>query len=99
MEMRLARIFVAKTCSLSEVNQDRLAAMDNLGNALECAGKFEEAAEIHRKTLKLRKQILGDNHPDTLASMENLGTALDCAGKFREAAEIHRKTLKLQKQT
>jgi hypothetical protein len=37
-----------------------------------CAGRTEEALELHEETLQLRKAKLGPDHPDTLKSMNNL---------------------------
>ena len=48
---------------------------------------LEEAAELYREALAVRRRVLGDAHPDTLISMNNLGVLLQDQGELEEAAE------------
>jgi Tetratricopeptide repeat len=50
--------------------------MSNLTNVLRNQGKYEEAEEIHRQTLRLSETVLGKEHPDILMSMNNLANEL-----------------------
>ncbi|RYP56402.1 hypothetical protein DL770_010832 [Monosporascus sp. CRB-9-2] len=58
-------------------------------------GKYEEAEQMHRQTLELRKAVLGRKHPSTFDSMDNLALALRRQGKYEEAEQMHRQALKL----
>jgi tetratricopeptide (TPR) repeat protein len=48
---------------------------------------------MHRETLRLRKKVLGEEHPSTLASLNNLALALSGQEKYAEAEQMHRYTL------
>ena len=64
-------------------------------------GVYEEALEMHTKSLNMKTRILGgDSHPDVAASKENIGLVFKAMGKkseakqmFTEAAGVHRKVL------
>jgi tetratricopeptide (TPR) repeat protein len=64
------------------------------GNLL--LGKYQDAEELCRQTLKLRTQMLGVEHPSTLTSMNNLAFVLNSQGKYKEAEAMHRQALKLR---
>jgi hypothetical protein len=67
--------------------------MNNLALARMPQSKYEEAEEIHRQALRLRKTVLGKEHPSTLTSVDNLALALRPQGKYEEAEEMHRQAL------
>ena len=69
--------------------------MNNLAIVLDCQEKYEEAEQMHRQTLELRKKVLGNEHPDTLVSMNNLTSTLQQQGKCEEAEQMHRQTSEL----
>ncbi|KAI8957386.1 hypothetical protein F5Y11DRAFT_339914 [Daldinia sp. FL1419] len=50
--------------------------MNGLGLALLGQRKYQDAESMHRRTLKLRKQILGDNNSDTIDGMVNFAIVL-----------------------
>ncbi|MCH8988309.1 MAG: tetratricopeptide repeat protein [Chloroflexi bacterium] len=72
------------------------AFSNNLANAYDSAGRFEEAATIHQENLEVRQRVLGPEHPDTLTSRNNLASAYDSAGRFEEAATIHQENLEVR---
>ena len=54
---------------------DTLFTMRGLAIALRSAGRYAEAAEMHRTTLEARRRVLGEEHPETLlGSMNSLGS-------------------------
>jgi hypothetical protein len=57
-----------------------LTSMNNLGSALSNQGKYLEAEEIHRETLRLREKVLGNEHPNTLSSRGESGGSLEGSG-------------------
>jgi hypothetical protein len=65
-----------------------LTTMNEVGLALDCQGKYEEAETMHRQTLALREKVLGKEHPSTLASMDNLALMLNRQGNRRSDWEI-----------
>lgn len=46
--------------------------MTNLAVLLNNWGTYNKAEKLHRQTLELTQEVLGNEHPDTLASMKNL---------------------------
>jgi tetratricopeptide (TPR) repeat protein len=74
-----------------------LTSMNNLAVSLSDRGKYEQAEEIHRQTLRLHEKVLGKEHPDTLPSMNNLAEVLREQGKYEQAEEMHRETLRLKR--
>jgi hypothetical protein len=49
-------------------------------------GKYDEALEMHAKSLEIRTSIFGgDSHLDVTASLGNIGNVLDDPGKPEEA--------------
>ena len=70
-------------------------ALDGLGTPLRSLGKFEDAMAAHRRSLALREEALGADHPECASSHINLGQALAAAGDtagadaaFRRAATL-----------
>ena len=70
----------------SKMDRDQLhrlaeAARLNLqGVELHQAGKFREAAEMVRRALALRKEVLGERHPDYATSLNNLASCSERRG-------------------
>jgi hypothetical protein len=46
--------------------------MNNLAGVLSSQGNFEQAEEMHRQAVGLRKVVLGKEHPGILTSMNDL---------------------------
>ncbi|MGW1000189.1 tetratricopeptide repeat protein [Streptomyces sp. NPDC002520] len=67
--------------------EDALTDRHERGRALAALGRFDEAAELHRATLRAREDLLGVDHPDTLDSAHALGIALYGLGRWAEDEE------------
>ncbi|KAH8681067.1 violaceus kinesin [Xylariales sp. PMI_506] len=74
----------------------RCDLLSNVGIGNDRLGKYEEAEQIHRQTLKLRRKVLGVEHPSTLFNMNNLAEVYRQRGKYEEAEQIHRQALELK---
>ena len=78
---------------------DVAASYNNIGAVYKSLSKYEEALEMHSKSLDIKTRILGgDNHPDVADSKENIGLVFQKMTKksearqmFTEAAGIRRK--------
>ena len=55
---------------------ETLTSMNNLGLVLSRQGRYDEAEQMHRQTLKSKEKVLGLEHSDTLMSMNNLSGVL-----------------------
>ena len=67
--------------------------MGNLAELLQVQGRFEEAAPLHRQTLKCHRAKLGEKHPSTLTCMNNLPALLQTQGRYEEAEPLSRQVL------
>jgi tetratricopeptide (TPR) repeat protein len=95
-ESLLRRILDTRRTTVGVEDPSTLTSMNNLAEALRYQGKYEEAEEMHRETLRLSK-VSGEEHPETLTSMNNLALALMALGKYEEAEEMHLEKLQLRK--
>ncbi|KAH7146082.1 hypothetical protein EDB81DRAFT_759388 [Dactylonectria macrodidyma] len=55
---------------------------------LSIAGSYEAAENLGEKAVKMRKRVLGEEHPLTLTSMANLASTYMNQGRWKEAEEL-----------
>jgi hypothetical protein len=67
--------------------------MNNLGNDLALMGRYEEAEPLMQRTLELKMEVYGADHPTTLNSVNNLAELNDLLGRDAEAEVLHRQAL------
>jgi tetratricopeptide (TPR) repeat protein len=87
---------IARTLLADELGREHLVtltAMNNLANAYQDAGRWDEAILLHEQTLKAVGKQMGPDHPKTLTLMNNLARAYDVAGRSDEAIQLHEQTL------
>jgi len=65
---------------------------------MEKQGEYSEAISPGRRALRIRKRILGEEHPDTATSLNNLASVYDWMGRYVEAERLYRQALKTRKQ-
>ena len=58
-------------------------------------GKYDEALEMHAKSLEIMTRINGDSHRDVAASYGNMGVALMKMAKYEEALVMYSKSLEI----
>lgn len=63
-------------------------AMSQLGRTLRAMGRLEEAAQQHGEVLRLRRYMLGDDHPHTVTSMGILADTLERSGDAVAAGDL-----------
>ena len=73
--------------SLGEDNPVTLDALNDLGEALNDTGQFEEAKKILEESLAATERVLGPDHWKTLDSMNNLGNVFLESRKVRARSE------------
>jgi serine/threonine protein kinase/tetratricopeptide (TPR) repeat protein len=66
--------------------EEQARLLSALGNVYYGEGKFAEATENYRRSIALREQVLGPEHPDVARVLNNLGIALRDQNQYREAA-------------
>ena len=85
--------FGAKALSKDMTRQDTLVSINNMAVFLQDQGKLGKAEPLFRKTLSLRRRILGDDHPATLLSINNMAFLLKSQGKLGDAEPLFREAL------
>ena len=62
---------------------------NNIGNVYNSQGKYEEALEIHSKSLDIKTRILGgNNHLDVAASKYNIASLKETQGDLEGARSL-----------
>ncbi|GMH79926.1 hypothetical protein TL16_g08324 [Triparma laevis f. inornata] len=84
--------------SLGEDNPVTLDALNDLGEALNDTGQFEEAQKILEESFAATERMLGPDHWKTL-SMNNLGNVFLESRKGEKALEIYLQCLKRKETT
>ncbi len=91
-----ARVLAVEALELSESQGDpaMIGADLNLIGVLEITeGRLEDAAGLLRRSLALREEALGPEHPDSIESLNNLAVALWRSGAAEQAIAMHEDAL------
>nr|AIE90225.1 serine/threonine protein kinase [uncultured marine thaumarchaeote AD1000_01_F04] len=59
--------------------------LQTLASTMRNAGLLEQATKPQTEALRIRRNVLGDDHPDTLKSVKHIGRLLQGQGKLNEA--------------
>ena len=73
------------------------SALNNLGHLKATQEKFEEAKELMGRSLNMRKELFGDNHPSIPASMNNLSMLYKKMGDLEMAERYGREGVAYQR--
>ncbi|MFM7071767.1 MAG: tetratricopeptide repeat protein, partial [Planctomycetota bacterium] len=82
---------VAQANATLTKQQQRLEQADKLNSQfgeLYEKGKYREAIPLAEQALKIRKEVLGEEHPDTANSLNNLMTLEAAVGHWPEASNL-----------
>ena len=74
-------------------HRQTLAAMNNLGLAVQSQGRLAEAEQLLREALATEERVYGPEHQDTVNNMENLADLLADEGHLADAEKLHRQAL------
>ncbi|HWB77270.1 MAG TPA: serine/threonine-protein kinase [Nannocystaceae bacterium] len=58
-------------------------------NVMFASGDYAEAVALHERTLAIREQVLGRDHPETAIALNNLANAIFMQGDYARAAELY----------
>ncbi|XP_067054885.1 uncharacterized protein [Acropora muricata] len=70
-----------------------------MGKVLFQMGTFEEGKRHFERSLALKLQLLGSEHPDVASAYNNLANVLSGQGDLKQAKECHERTLAIMQQT
>ena len=70
--------------------------LDQLSRTWRNLGDLDKARTLAERSLEIRRDSLGQNHPDTAKSLQSLGHILTVNGKYKEAEPYLRQALDIQ---
>ncbi len=62
---------------------------------MEKTNHFDEAEQLYRRALEIRRSKLGPTHPDTGQSLHNLASFLKKTDRFEEGEPLHKKAIEI----
>lgn len=75
---------------------DNLAAtLDSLGRIYNTSGQYEQALAAYQRTLAIREENLGQDHPSVASILAEIGQVLRAKGDHREALRHHERALEI----
>ena len=78
-----------------EENMAASAILNSMGLLYKRQGKLERAADAYERSLKVREELLGEDHPDSLTTRHNLAELLLEQKKETRALELLNKNVEL----
>ncbi len=96
-------LFIASlSIAQSMTNEDKLKEANNLvdrANILHNNGRYDQAAPLLEKALRLRTETLGEMHTDTITNIDKLAETYGVLGRHAEALPLREKVLRLTIET
>ncbi len=86
-----------RRAELGPAHPETVASLNNLAEALQAEGKFEQALPFCEEAFRLADATLGREHADTLTSMSNLATAREGIGRRSEAIAMTEQVLSIRR--
>ncbi|NET67072.1 MAG: tetratricopeptide repeat protein [Moorea sp. SIO1G6] len=83
-----------------ESGQEQLAKAKQLNQQvieLYKQGKYSEAIPLAQDALRIRKQLLGEEHPDIATSLNDLGLLYDAMGRYEQAEPLLNQALEMRR--
>lgn len=72
--------------------------LDRLARYLQFQGLYPAAQPLFQRTLAIREQALGSEHPDVAASLHNLALLYRAQGRYSEAKPLYQRALAIYEQ-
>jgi eukaryotic-like serine/threonine-protein kinase len=70
-----------------------------LADALDRAGRAQEALEHYRSAIEVLRQEIGPGHPDVADALTNMGLALGTMGRLEDAVRAHTEAMEILERT
>jgi CHAT domain-containing protein len=89
-----------KAQALGELHLDHLQALSALGSLNRKMGRYQEAEACYRRSLKLREDAFGMDHPEVAQGLNDLANlyVYDRTDRYAEAEPLIRRALKIQEE-
>ncbi len=72
--------------------------LNNLGRVYTLLSEYDKSESLYKKALKIREEVLGENHLDTATSYNNLASLYKSKGAYAEAELLFEKALKIREE-
>ena len=73
-------------------------SLNNLAGLYKSQGRYEEAEPLFQRSLQIREQQLGAEHPDTASSLNNLALLYESQERYEEAEPLLLRSLQIKEQ-
>ena len=73
-------------------------SLNNLAGLYELQGRYSEAEPLLKRSLLIREQQLGADHPDTAESLNNLAGLYESQGRYSEAEPLYKRSLLIKEE-
>ena len=83
--------------ALKRMDEQAAKLSSNLGYYLGTIADYSGAQLYFEEALKIRRNVLGEEHPDTASSLDSLGTLLKAMGKYEGARSYFEQALKIRR--
>ena len=84
--------------SLRLINVPEMAtSLSRLANLYRAQGRYGEAETLYVRSLHIREQQLGSDHPDTAQSLNNLAGLYESQGRYSEAEPLYLQALEIRR--
>ena len=77
---------------------DVASSLNRLANLYSFQGRYTEAEPLYQQALKMKKQLLGAEHPNVAASLNNLVALYYFQGRYTEAEPLYQQALEMYNQ-
>jgi tetratricopeptide (TPR) repeat protein len=70
-----------------------------VANVMQSRGKLDDAMELHRMALEIKKMTLGKDHSSVGDTYNNMADVMESQGKLDDAMVLYRMALEIKKKT
>ncbi len=70
--------------------------LNQVGYYIDDRGRYREAAPLYERSLQIREQMLGAEHPDVAQSLNNLAMLHKAQGEYAKAAPLYERSLQIR---
>jgi len=87
--------------AVAETQNNALAVATSLNNLAELyrvQGRYSEAEPLYKRSLLIREEQLGVDHPDTATSLNNLAALYQAQARYSEAKPLYKRSLSISEE-
>jgi tetratricopeptide (TPR) repeat protein len=98
-EQNLAIDYFQKAINLASTSSPDLgASLNNLAELYRVTRRYAEAELLYARSISIKEEQLGANHPSTATSLNNLASLYESIGKYAEAEPLYLRSLAISEE-